>query len=190
MARLVVVLAIFIAAAAIAWPAGAQAPQAEAVPPATGPVTVSQMIMNAGYTLTPDEIVYLDADEQYMERYVTAILAVDMQAAFVNEPSIRQVVTDQLRQVVALDPSGGPRPPASMQALHQVGQARRSAIQRAARGWLEGLEANDPYWVNRGAEAYGQARQGEADWYSALRERLLAQANNPQQPATPAQAPR
>ena len=193
MARLIVSIALMIAAVAAptAW---AQEAAEEAGVAVTGTITASQMIRNAGYNLTNEEAAYLDSDERVMERFLTALLAVDYQSNLVNEPAIRQVVLEQLRQLVALNAAETPvAPPASMEALHRVAQARRTATQQAARAWLEGLEANDPNWVLRGSDAYGRARQGEADWYSALRERLLAQGAAPSAPAVgqqPAQPPR
>ena len=193
MTQLVVSIALTIAvfAAPTVW---AQEAAEEAGVAVTGTITASQMIRNAGYNLTNEEAAYLDADERVMERFLTALLAVDYQSNLVNEPAIRQVVLEQLRQLVSLNAAETPvAPPASMEALHRVAQARRTATQQAARAWLEGLEANDPNWVLRGSDAYGRARQGEADWYSALRERLLAQGAAPSAPAVgqqPAQPPR
>ena len=146
----------------------------EAVPPVMPPMPISAMLRNAGYTLTDDEARYLDADEQVTDRFVAPILTVELHAQFVNDEFSRQVVLNQLRQLTALDPAATTvAPPASLAELHRVAVARRMALRSAAQQWLAGLEANDPTWVTRGAEAYGAARQGEADWFATLRQRLI-----------------
>ncbi len=201
MARWLLGLALWLALGAVAAPATAQ--QATPTPPPTagqGPTTdevipppmpaqtISQVIRNAGYSLTPEEAAYLDADERLTERFVNAVITADLAVDMVNDPQVRQVLMDQLRAVTQLDPAAlDVPPPPSLQALHQVGQLRREALQRTARAWLEGLEANDPVWINRGMDAYAQARQAEADWYTMLRQRLLSSANVPATP--PAQVP-
>lgn len=168
-------------------PAGQGPTTEEVIPPPMPAQTISQIIRSAGYSLTPEEAAYLDADEQLTERFVNAIITADLAVSMVNEPAVRQLLIDQLRAVTRLDPALGMQPPPSLQMLHQVGQLRREALQRTARAWLEGLEANDPFWINRGMEPYAQARQAEADWYTMLRQRLIASASAPT--TAPAQAP-
>ncbi|MBX5491091.1 MAG: hypothetical protein IRZ14_08020 [Chloroflexi bacterium] len=150
--------------------------------------SISQVIRNAGYSLTPEEAAYLDADEQLTDRFVNAVITADLAVDTVNEPAVRQLLMDQLREVTQLDPASlSVQPPPSLQPLHQLGQLRREALQRTARAWLTGLEENDPFWINRGMDAYTQARQAEADWYAALRQRLIATAAAPA--AAPGQTP-
>ena len=166
-------LALALVLLATASPVAAQQGDDEAVPPATGPLPMSAMLRNAGYAVSPEEATYLDADEQVMERFVTPLLTIELHAAFVNDDYSRQIVLAELRRIVALDPAATTvSPPPSLAELHRLALARRTAIRQAAQQWLEGLEASDPAWVTRGAESYGTARQAEADWYAALRQRL------------------
>ena len=173
-------LALALAVLAIAAPATAQQPDEEVVPLPTAPVPMSAMLRNAGYTLTPEEAAYLDADEQAGEAFMTGIMTVDLLAAYSTDEAAREIILRELRRVASLDPAGPATPPPSLSELHRLGVARRTAVRDAAQRWLEGLEAGDPAWVNRGAQAYGTARQAEADWYAALRQRLgVAGAGNP-----------
>jgi hypothetical protein len=159
----------------LAAPTGAQQSEEEAVPPATGPVPLSAALRNAGYTLTAEEAAYLDADEGVTEQFLTPLLTIELHAPYVQDEYSRQIVLAELRRLAALDPTATPvAPPPTLAELHRLALARRTSLQEAARQWLEGLEANDPAWVARGAEAYGRARQAEADWYALLRQRLSA----------------
>jgi hypothetical protein len=181
MARVLAWLFLTLLTVAAAPPAVAYQDGEEVVPPVMPPMPMSAMLRNAGYTLTDDEARYLDADEQLTDRFVAPILTVELHAQFVNDEFSRQVVLNQLRQLTALDPSTVTvAPPASLAELHRISVARRTALRNAAQQWLAGLEANDANWVTRGVEAYGAARQGEADWFAALRLRLVgAPAANP-----------
>jgi hypothetical protein len=148
----------------------------EVVPPVMPPQSISMLLRNAGYTITEEEARYLDADEQLTDRFVAPILTVEMHAQTINDEFSRQVVLNQLRQVTSLDPTANSvAAPASLAELHRIAVARRTALRDAAQQWLAGLEASDPQWVARGVEPYGAARQGEADWLTALRQRLTAQ---------------
>ncbi len=160
----------------LAAPARAQqSEEEEAVPPATAPVPLSTALRNAGYTLTAEEAAYLDADEEVTEQFLTPLLTVELHAPYVQDEYSRQIVLAELRRLAALDPTATPvAPTPTLAELHRLALARRTSLQEAARQWLEGLEANDPAWVARGAEAYGRARQAEADWYALLRQRLSA----------------
>ena len=144
----------------------------EAVPPVTAPIPISQMLRNAGYTISADEGTFLDADERLTDQFVTPVLTVELQAPFANDEFSRQVIMSELRKIVALDPGAAGTAPASLSEVARLSVVRRSAIRQAAQGWLTGLESNDPSWVVRGSDAYTTARQAEADWYSALRQRL------------------
>jgi len=155
-----------------AVPTAAQQGGDEAVPPVTAPIPISQMLRNAGYTISADEGAFLDADERLTDQFVTPVLTVELQAPFANDEFSRQVILSELRKVVALDPAASTAPPAALSELARISVVRRSAIRQAAQGWLAGLEANDPSWVTRGSDAYGTARQAEVDWYAALRQRL------------------
>jgi hypothetical protein len=131
----------------------------------------------AGFTISGDEAAYLDADEQLTDQFVAPMLTVELHAPYVNDEFSRQVVLVQLRQVAALDPNGANlQAPPTLAELQRIAVARRTALRQAAQQWLAALQANDPNWVMAGADAYGAARQGEVDWYAALRQRLSGQA--------------
>jgi hypothetical protein len=173
MTRLLGVLTLLVLLLAGVAPVAALQESEETVPPATAPMPLSTMLRNAGYTLSDAEARYLDADEQLTDQFVAPILTVELHAAFASDEFSRQVMMSQLRQVMALDPNSNAVPaPPSLGELERIAVARRAALRRAAEQWLSGLDASDPAWVNRGAEAYGAARQGEADWLTALRQRL------------------
>ena len=173
MTRLLIGMACLTLLLAGAGPAAGQQEGEEVVPPVMPPMPLSAMLRNAGYTLTDAEARYLDADEQLTDQFVAPILTVELHAQFAADEFSRQVMISQLRQVTALDPGANTVPaPASMGEIERIAVTRRAALRRAAEQWLGGLEANDPAWVNRGVEAYGTARQGEADWLAALRQRL------------------
>jgi hypothetical protein len=145
----------------------------EAVPPATAPQPLSVQIRAAGFTVTDQEAAYLDADAQFTDQFVAPMLTVELHAPFVSDDFSHQVVLSQLQQVANLDPNGNTvQPPPSLAELERIQAARRASIRQAAQQWLAALQANDPNWVMAGSDAYGAARQGEADWYAALRQRL------------------
>lgn len=172
MRRYLLILMLAGALLAAAPPLAAQQEE-EAVPPATAPQALSVQIRGAGFTITDDEAAYLDADAQFTDQFVAPMMTVELHAPYVSDDFSRQVVLNQLQQVARLDPTASTvRPPASMADLDRVQVARRTAIRQAAQQWLTALQANDPNWVMAGSDAYGAARQGEADWYAALRQRL------------------
>ncbi len=188
MHRLLVLAVLVLLGLGTAGPLAAQQESEESVPPVMPPQSISTMLRNAGYVLTAEEAAYLDADEQHTERFVTPLLNVELHAPYINDEFSRQIVLHQLRAITTLDPAGtGVAPPASLAELDRVAVARRAALRQAAEQWLAGLEANDPNWVMRGAEAYGTAQQREADWYAALRQHLTggAAGGAPGLPAQP-----
>jgi hypothetical protein len=172
MRRLLTILPLAIALLAAAAPLAAQQSD-EAVPPATAPQPLSAQIRAAGFNLTDEEAAYLDADAQLTDQFVAPMLTVELHAPNIADDFSRQVILAQLQQVTTLNPDGNTaQPPASMAELQRIQVARRTAIRQAAQQWLSALQANDPNWVMAGSEAYGAARQGEVDWYTALRQRL------------------
>jgi hypothetical protein len=178
---------IFVAVAiALVLAAGASAARAQqddnSVPAATAPTSMSAMLRNAGYTVSADEATYLDADEQATDQFVRAMLTAELHAPTINDEYSRQLVLAELQRVAALDP--GPvavAVPGPLAELNRLAVARRAAIRDTAQRWLDGLNANDPTWVSRGSDAYGAARQAEADWYAAMRQVFLGRpAASPQ----------
>ena len=172
MRRSLTILMAAIALLAAAPPLAAQQEE-EAVPPATAPQPLSAQIRAAGFNLTDEEAAYLDADAQFTDQFVAPMMTVELHAPYAADDFSRQVIISQLQQVARLDPTAATaRPPASLAELDRLQVARRTAIRQAAQQWLNALQANDANWVMAGSDAYGAARQGEADWYAALRQRL------------------
>jgi hypothetical protein len=175
MRRALTIFSLVIGLLAAAPPLAAQQEGDEAVPPATAPQPLSAQIRAAGFNVTDQEAAYLDADAQFTDQFVAPMLTVELHAPYVSDDFSRQVVLSQLQQVANLDPNGNTvAAPPSLAELERIQAARRGAIRQAAQQWLAALQANDPNWVTAGADAYGSARQGEADWYAALRQRLAA----------------
>jgi hypothetical protein len=172
MRRHLTILTLALAVLAAAPPVAAQQSD-ETVPPATAPQPLSAQIRAAGFNVTDEEAAYLDADAQFTDQFVAPMMTVELHAPNVADDFSRQVILAQLQQVAGLDPNGGTtQAPASMAELQRIQVARRTAIRQAAQQWLGALQGNDPNWVMAGSEAYGAARQGEVDWYAALRQRL------------------
>jgi hypothetical protein len=141
-------------------------------------MTLSEMIRNAGHTLSNEVAAYLDADAAHTEKFVQPVLTVDLFAASLVDERSRQIVLTALRQVVALDPGTVSPPPPGLADLDRLAVARRTAAQQAARNWIQGLDGNDPGWLFRGSEALGLANQAEGEWYVLLNQFLAgAQAS-------------
>jgi hypothetical protein len=168
-------LSLAIGLLAAAPPLAAQQDADEAVPPATAPQPFSVQLRSAGFNITDAEAAYLDADAQFTDQFVAPMMTVELHAPYATDDFSRQVILAELQKVAALDPNGNTtQPPLTMAELQRIAVARRASIRQAAQQWLAALQANDPNWVQAGAESYGAARQGEADWYTALRQRLSA----------------
>lgn len=173
MRRALTIMTLAVALLAVAPPLAAQQGGDEAVPPATAPQPLSVQIRAAGFNVTDPEAAYLDADAQFTDQFVAPMLTVELHAPYVSDDFSRQVILAQLQQVVNLNPNGNTvPPPASLAELERIQAARRASIRQASQQWLGALQANDPNWVLAGSDAYGAARQAEADWYAALRQRL------------------
>lgn len=177
MRRALTIVTCALALLAAAPPLAAQQTSDEAVPPATAPQPFSAQVRSAGFNITDPEAAYLDADAQFTDQFVTPILTVELHAPTAHDEFSRQVILTQLQQVAGLDPNGNSvQPPLTMAELQRIAVARRAAIRQAAQQWLGALQANDPNWVQAGADSYATARQGEVDWYAALRQRLAGSA--------------
>ena len=180
MQKILRAIAIAVAMAASVSAASAQQDDGT-VPAATAPTSMSAMLRNAGYTVSADEAAYLDADEQATDQFVRAMLTTELHAPTITDDYSRQIVLAELQRVAALDPGAvAVAAPGPLAELNRIAVLRRTAIRDTARRWLEGLNANDPSWVARGSDAYGLARQAEADWYAAMRQVFVGR------PATPA----
>jgi hypothetical protein len=171
--RLLLVILTLASVLLTAAPAVAVQQSDETVPPATAPQPLSVQIRAAGFNVSDEEAAYLDADAQLTDQFIAPMLTVELHAATISDEFSRQVILAQLQQVTRLDPNASSvQVPASLAELQRIQVARRTSIRQAAQQWLTAVQANDPNWVTAGADAYGAARQGEVDWYAALRQRL------------------
>ncbi len=152
----------------VAWASNqAQAPDSTTVtmPPP------SQIIRQAGYSLTDAEAAYLDADQQVGQQFATTLLQV-MALAGPNgsqlDAASQGAVIAALQKIIALNPSTTPSAPPSLQHLQELAVQQRQATQRAAADWLAALQAGDPNWWQAGADDFATAAQGLQDWKAEL----------------------
>jgi len=172
MHRLYVVLAIFLAVALLpAAPVGAQMPPPG--DPSQGMVPISQIIRQAGYTLSDAEAAYLDAEQRVQGQYLTPLFQVVTLAGTEGIPSdaTRANILTELQKVTSLDPNAAPEAPASLQRLRELAIEQRGAIRAVAQQWLNALQAGDPDWRTRGASDFMAAQQSLSDWQQELASR-------------------
>jgi hypothetical protein len=174
MHRLTVAFALFLAVAVLssAPPAAAQVPPLG--DPSQGMVPVSQIIRQAGYTLTDAEAAYLDAEQQLQGQYLTPFVQVVTLAGTEGVPvdSTRTNIMAELQKVTNLDPSAAPEAPASLQRLRELTIQQRVGMRAVAQQWLDGLIAGDPDWRQRGASDFQAAQQSLSDWQQELANRF------------------
>ena len=130
-------------------------------------VPVSQVIRQAGYSLSDAEAAYLDADQQVQVQYAAPLYEVVRLAgpdAGLPDAATQASIAAELQRLLALDPNAAPQAPASLQRLRELAVQSRAALQRAAASWLDGLQAADPDWRLRGAEEFAAAQQILAQW--------------------------
>jgi hypothetical protein len=156
---------VFALAALLAVPAtrvSAQEPN-----PSQEPLTMSQFLEQAGFSLSPAEVNFLDTDQQVQLQWVTPLL--DMiglagpDAGLPDTDTQAKIVAD-LQQVLALDPNAAPQAPSSLQRLRELAVEQRQALQRAANAWLSALQAGDAEWRTRGGDDFAAAQQSLAAW--------------------------
>jgi hypothetical protein len=127
----------------------------------------SQLIRQAGYTLTDAEAAYLDADQQIGQQYSTALLqvvALGGPNAGLPDSAIQPALVAVLQRLLALDPAATPEAPASLETLRSMAVEQRQATQRAASAWLAALQAGDPNWWQAGADDFAAANQALQNW--------------------------
>ena len=161
--RALIVALALVCAIPPAAQAGVHAQLADGAPPT---VPLSQVIQQAGYPLSDAEAAYLDAEQQVQVQWATPLFQALTLAGPEGLPdsSMQAVIVAELQKLVALDPNAGPEAPASLQRLRELIVPHRAAVQRAASLWVEGLQAGDPDWRQRGAEEFTAAGQSMMAW--------------------------
>src|SRR5262249_639655 len=142
------------------WLPAAHAEPQQQVDLSQSPMPISQIIRQAGYTLTDAEASYLDGEQQLQSQYVlplTQVMTLAGAGSGVPEGATREVMVGELQRLTAMDPNASPSAPESLQALRELAVRQRAAIRRAASLWLEGLQAGDPEWRARGGDAFAEA---------------------------------
>ena len=135
---------------------------------------ISQLIRDAGHSLTDAEAAYLDADQQVGGQYVALLFQVVTLAG--PDPGVPDAATQanvvaELQRLLALDPAASPQAPPSLQALRELVVEQRAGIRRAAARWLEALQAGDPDWRLRGNDELAAAQQSLVSWQQELASR-------------------
>jgi len=169
MQRLLVIVGLL--AVAGAWLPAAHAEPQQQVDISQSPVPISQIIRQAGYSLTDAEAAYLDGEQQLQALYVRALAQIVTLAGSesgVPQGATREVIVGELQRLVALDPNAAPSAPDSLQPLRELALRQRAAIRQAASLWLEGLQAGDPDWRARGGDAFAEAQQSLLNWQQEL----------------------
>lgn len=133
--------------------------------------TFSQYLRSNGYNISDAESQFLDADEQIQAVFTQTLVNVDLlsraEAAMRND-DWRQALVGELRRLVNMDPNAAPVAPASLQRLRDLGVDQRLHMWRAARAWLDAVEAGDPEWLQRGSEEFRYGMAGMSSWQQEL----------------------
>jgi hypothetical protein len=144
------------------------------------PTSFGQFLRASGLSVTDAEIAYLDADERLEQAYLLALTNLQLLAATPAEQQNdqwRQSLTAELNRIIAMDPSGVPPAPSSLQRFRDLGVEHRQHVQRAAQQWLSGVQANDAQWNARG----GDEERAAGDAYTAWMQELAARFPPPEQ---------
>jgi hypothetical protein len=141
--------------------------------------TFSQYLRATGHNLSAEEAVFLDADERIQAPFTLTMTNIQLLSRVdpaQRNDRWRQALVDELTRLLSLDPSASPPAPASLERVRELGIAQRTHVWRAARQWLDALQADDPEWLLRGDEEYRAALRDMSRW----REELLARYPPPQ----------
>ncbi len=177
--------AVFALAGLLATAPVAQVQAQQAPDPAQGPLPMSQFLQQAGYSLSPAEASYLDADQQVQLQWVMPLI--DMfglagpDAGLPDADTQAKIVAD-LQQVLALDPNAAPQAPPSLESLRTLAVEQRQALRRAASAWLNALQAGDPDWRTSGTDDFVAAQQSLAAWNQEMFSRYPPPEQPPDQP--------
>lgn len=133
--------------------------------------TLSQVIRQAGHSLTDAEATYLDAEQQLQIAWVTPLWQIVTLAGpegGLPDASTQAAIRAELEKLLAMDPTAGPAAPPQYQRLRELAVAQRQALQRAARAWLAALQAGDPDWRQRGADDAQAAQRALEEWAAEM----------------------
>ncbi|HLH26468.1 MAG TPA: hypothetical protein VK066_28440 [Chloroflexota bacterium] len=142
----------------------------------------SQLIRQAGYTLTDAEAAYLDADQPIGQQWSTALMqvvALGGPNAGLPDSTMQPALEAVLQRLIALDPEAAPEAPPSLQPLRSLAVQQREATQRAAKAWLAALQAGDPNWWQAGAADLTLANQALQSWQQEMAARYPPPQGNP-----------
>jgi len=153
--------------ASLAGPWAPVRAQQTAADPAQGVIPMSQFLQQAGFSLDAAEATYLDADQNVQIQYVGPLLEVFRLAgpeSGVPDSATQAQIVAALQKVIALDPNAAPPAPPSLARLRELAVEQRTALRRAAAGWLGALQAGDEDWRQRGADDFVAAQQSLGAW--------------------------
>jgi len=148
--------------------------------------TISEVIRQAGHSLSDAEAAYLDAEQQLQIQWVSPLYQVVALAGpegGVPDADTQAAIRAELEKILALDPNAGPTPPPQYQRLRELAVGQRQALRRAAQAWLTALQAGDPDWRQRGT-ADAQVAQQQLEAWAA---EMVALYPPPQPPESTAQ---
>jgi hypothetical protein len=132
---------------------------------------MSQVIRQAGHSLTEAEAAYLDAEQQLQIAWVTPLWQIVTLAGpegGLPDASTQAAIRAELEKLLTLDPTAGPPAPPQYQRLRELAVAQRQALQRAAQAWLAALQAGDPDWRQRGADDAQAAQRALEEWAAEM----------------------
>jgi hypothetical protein len=159
-----VALAVF---ASLAGPwAPVRAQQATSDAP-QGVMPMSQFLQQAGFSLDAAEATFLDADQDVQIQFVGPLFEVFSLAggeSGLPDSATQAQIVAALQKVIALDPNAAPQAPPALARLRELAVEQRSALRRAATGWLSALQAGDEEWRQRGADDFVAAQQSLGAW--------------------------
>jgi len=173
-----VALAVF---ASLAGPWAPVRAQQTSSDPAQGIMPMSQFLQQAGFSLDAAEAAYLDADQDVQIQYVGPLFTVFNLAGpegGLPDSATREQIVAALQKVIALDPTAAPQAPPTLARLRELAVEQRTALRRAASGWLSALQAGDEDWRQRGADDFVAAQQSLGAW----NQEMFTRYPPPQQP--------
>src|SRR4051794_11061689 len=133
-------------------------------------LSASDFLRQAGFTVNDAEGAFLDADQIANLTFLASLFQVVSLAGpeGLPEGDTRTGVVTELQRLIALDPAAVGAAPSSLQRLRELSIEQRRAIRQAAQNWLDGIQANDPSWRERGIESFGAAQQSLEAWQREL----------------------
>jgi hypothetical protein len=163
----------------VGWLAGGL-PSEAAAQDTPAVMTFSQFLRSQGFSVTDEEVAFLDADEQSQASFAQALVNVQMLAAIdpaARPAGWRDALVGELNRLISLNPEQTPPAPTRLQRLRELGVAQRAHLVAAVRQWLRALEAGNEEWWLQGSTDMEAAREAMANW----QQELLARYPPPQQ---------